>query len=65
MDYQIDFETLKKDLINYYGTAAFTASPLAFIELEKVKQANEEELLAIAINNHFDLNKYVYKIKSR
>lgn len=56
---EIDIEDLRKDLINYYGTAIFNSSPLAIIELSKVEQATDEELIQIAQNNNFDLNKYI------
>ena len=62
---EIDIEKLKKDLIDYYGTAIFTSSPLAIIELSKIEKATEEELIKIALNNKFDINKYTYNKKHR
>ena len=56
---EIDIETLRKDLMNYFGTAMFSSSPLAIIELSKVENASSEELIQIAQNNNFDLNKYI------
>lgn len=55
---EINIEKLKQDLIDYFGTAMFNASPLAMIELSKVENANDEELIEIALNNNFDLSKY-------
>lgn len=60
---KIDIERLKKDLIDYYGTALFSSSPLALMDLSKIERATEEELIQIALNNNFDLNKYTYESK--
>lgn len=57
---EIDIETLRKDLIDYFGTAIYTSSPLAIIELSKIENATNEELILIAQNNNFNLNKYLY-----
>ncbi len=58
----INIERLREDLITYFGTAMFY-NPVAMIDLEKVKKANDEQLIEIAINNKFDLSRY--KIKER
>ena len=55
---ELDYNKLRSDLINYFGTAMFNASPLAMIELSKVENATNEELIEIALNNNFDLSKY-------
>ena len=54
----INIDKLRNDLIDYFGTAMFNASPLAIMDLSKVKKANNKELIEIAIKNNFDLNKY-------
>ena len=54
----IDINKLRDDLINYFGTAMFNASPLAMIELSKVEKANDKRLIEIAIKNNFDLKDY-------
>ena len=56
----LNIDKLREDLLDYYGTAMFNASPLAIIELTKIEKANNEELIEIAINNKFDLNEYKY-----
>lgn len=65
MTYNIDFESLRKDLIDYYGTALFNASPYAMINLQKIENATYEELIKIAKDNNFDLNKYNNNLKYR
>ena len=65
MTYNIDFESLRKDLIDYYGTALFNASPYAIVELQKIENATYEELIKIAKDNNFDLNKYNNNLRHR
>lgn len=58
MTYNIDFDSLREDLIDYFGTAMIVSSPIATIALTKIENANEDELIKIAKENNFDLNKY-------
>lgn len=58
-NYEIDIERLRRDLIDYFGTAMYNGSPQAIIELSKVENASPNELISIAINNGFDINDYV------
>lgn len=53
-----DFNKLKEDLTDYYGTAAFSGFPAAIMDVSRVENASREELLREAANNGFDLNKY-------
>ena len=53
----IDYEKLRNDLIDYFGTA-FTLNPLAMVDLFRVQNASDEELVDIAKRNGFDLTKY-------
>jgi len=55
----INIDKIRDDLINYYGTAMYNASPLAIIELSKIERASDEEIIKIAMKNNFDLNKYI------
>ncbi len=58
-NYEIDIERLRRDLIDYFGTAMYNGLPQAIIELSKVENASPNELISIAINNGFDINDYV------
>lgn len=58
----INIEQLRKDLIDYFGTA-MQYNPMAMMELEEVRRASAERLIEIAIKNGFDLEKY--KVKGR
>ena len=55
----IDIERLRKDLIDHFTALMFMVSGAALIELNEVENANSEELIQIAINNKFNLNKYI------
>lgn len=55
---EINIEELRKDLINYFGTA-MQMYPVAMMELSQVETASEEELINIAIKNGFDLDNYI------
>ena len=56
---QFDTKDLRRDLEDYYGTAAFTASPMAFMDLYRVQNASDSELVRMAQQNGFDLDRYV------
>ena len=55
----INIEKLRKDLIDYYGTAMFNSSYFAIMDLSKVQNATPNELIEIARKNKIDLNKYI------
>jgi hypothetical protein len=54
----IDGDKLRRDLVDYFGTAMFNSSPMAMFELEKVQRAGGDELIQIALDNGFDLSEY-------
>ena len=56
----IDYEKLRKDLVDYFGTA-FTLNPMTMVDLLRVQNASDEELVDIALKNNFDLNRYKNK----
>lgn len=58
----IDIERLRSDLINYFG-AAMMYYPEAVIYISDVETASYDKLVAIALDNGFDLDDY--KIKTR
>jgi len=53
----IDYEKLRQDLIDYFGSA-MGIFPIAIIDVVSVENASNSELLEIANQNGFDLNKY-------
>lgn len=55
---EIDFCKLRKDLIDYFGTAIIDASQLALADLSRVESASDEELIDIAINMGINLSNY-------
>ncbi len=58
---ELDFERLRDDLINYFGTA-MSYYPQAVIELSNVERASNNELISIALKNGFDLDEYVLNL---
>lgn len=56
----IDIESLRKDLIDYFGSA-MSFNPLAMSDLIKVENSSPEELIKIAQDNNFDLEDYEIK----
>ncbi|MCD7727034.1 MAG: hypothetical protein LUH08_06395 [Ruminococcus sp.] len=55
----IDYRRLRRDLKDYYGTAMFSASPLAMFEESKVERASDRDLIRLAQEAGFDLNDYM------
>ena len=55
---EIEYERLRSDLMNYYGTA-MCYNPMAAIELNNVENASNSKLEQIALQNSFDLNNYI------
>lgn len=53
----IDYERLRKDLIDYFGTA-MSFMPMAVMDVSRVERASREELIRIANENRFDLDEY-------
>ncbi len=53
----IDVERLRRDLIDYFGTA-MSMFPVAMMELSQVQNASPEKLIEIARKNGFDLRDY-------
>lgn len=64
MDITIDIDSLRSDLVDYFGTAK-EYYPAATIDLVKVEHASDEEIVRTAINNGFNLYDYEIKNKSR
>ena len=53
-----NYKDLRDDLTDYYGTAMTSGNPMAIMELSRIQQLNDEELLSTAQQNGFDLSKY-------
>ena len=60
---KIDFERLRSDLIDYYGTAIASGFKVAIIDISRVESAPFNELIAIATECNFDLNNYLVKTR--
>ena len=55
---ELDIEKLRKDLLNYFGSAT-CIYPNAFMKVIEVQNASEDELINIAIFYNFNLENYV------
>lgn len=53
-----DYEKLRRDLIDYYGTASIY-NMAAIIDIGYVEKASGIELLSIAQRNGFNLDNYI------
>lgn len=42
---ELNFDELRKYLIDYYGTAMTNGFPQAMFDLQKIEQASDEELI--------------------
>ena len=55
----IDIDLLRQDLIDYFTSAMFMVSPVALVDLTEVENASDDKIIKIALDNGFDLNKYI------
>ena len=56
---EIDIEKLRSDLINYFEGAYFVGGfGAALIDISEIERASDYQVVQIAVNNNFDLNKY-------
>ena len=58
MDIIIDIDKLRKDLIDYYGTAT-SFNKTAYLDVIKIEKTSDQELINIAIKNNINLNNYI------
>lgn len=64
MEITIDIDALRKDLIDYFGTA-MQYNQVAMMDLINVERASDNEIVNIAIRNGFNLYNYEIKGKRR
>lgn len=55
---EIDYEKLRSDLNDYYGTAMFQEFSATMFEISAIEKAGGEELIRIATKLGFDLERY-------
>lgn len=60
---KFDYEKLRHDLLDFFGTAMVNVSRVAMMDLSRVNKATNEELLMIANECGFDLNEYLLGYK--
>lgn len=59
----IDYISLKKDLLNFYGTSYTINKFLAIEMVSKIENASNYELIEIAKKSYFNLNNYTIHTK--
>ena len=60
----IDIGGLRRDLSDYYEGAMFNGSPAAIVDLTKVENASNEEIVKMALKNNIDLDDYIVGTKN-
>ena len=55
---EVDVDKLRQDLEDDALGIMFNVSPAAVIELSKIENLTDEEVIDIAIRNGYDLSKY-------
>lgn len=63
-DDNFDYERLRYDLIDYFGTAMINVSFVAINDLTIVERASNEELIKIARECGINLDKYIVNYKN-
>ena len=59
----IDIERLRRDLIEYFGSAT-PIWGVAYLSVEDIREASYEELIKLALENGFNLSDYeVYEYR--
>lgn len=58
MNENINIERLRKDLLDYFGSAMFSGFPMAMMDVSRVENASDDTLIRIASENGVDLGKY-------
>ena len=57
---KIDMKELRDSMENYYGTAMFSGFPMAGVDLIRVQNMSDEELLRKALRDNVDLSPFLY-----
>ena len=62
----INFEQLRKDIINYYEGAFFVGGfGAAIFDISKIYNASNEELINIANELNININNYIIKNRNK
>ncbi len=58
MEIEINVDQLRRYLMDYYGTAAFSGLPMAMVDLSRVQTGSPEEVVRIALKENVDLSRF-------
>lgn len=59
MNQEIDYKKLRRDLKDHYGTAMFAGFGAAMMDLSKIENASDNELIEMAKKEKFNLCNYM------
>ena len=59
MDKSIDIDRLRRDRVDYFGSAMFSGFPMAMMDVARVETASDDTLIRIARECSFDLSRYL------
>ena len=59
MEYEIDIDKLRRDMMDDYGTAMSSGFPMAVADLSRVERMSDRELVELAQKKGVDLRKYI------
>lgn len=59
MEYEIDVDSLRRDMKDYYGTAMFNGFPMAGMDLTEAEYMSDKELVDLAQKIRVDFRKYI------
>lgn len=65
MEVELDFERLRNDLMDYYGTAMCSGFGMAVVDLVKIQNTSYEKLIEYAQECNIDIEKYIIKVLIR
>ena len=57
----INTDELRKSMENYYGTAIFSGMPMAAVDLFRVQNASDDELIRLAQKDGVDLSRFAVR----
>ena len=64
MEITIDVDQLREDLIDKFGTGSMEYD-IALADVERVRQASDQEVVEIALANRVNLYDYEIKLRGR
>ena len=58
MEFEIDIDQLREDMLNNYGTAMFNGFPMSLVDIQKIEKATDDELVIMAKKEKINMFEY-------